>query len=287
MLEFTTLVGKYNATALTLQDGEYSILALDSNSRIIQDHTTSSIKLGDGVDILDIMANSSVATLTEKGLAPLAVRKDVIGSLVDADGDFSFLQLDAQGRLRVDAEVSVNTGSDKIEDTAAASGDVGTFVLGVRNDSDVVLTSDDGDYSPISVDNKGRVKTVTELKEKGLSADIGVDEDNDGEIEVAYHASNFVDLATINVGAGETLSIEAFQVSCDVLTEFRLVVLDDTTLQTVLRKLPITENVGNGEWTFKRAREIVGGANIKVVLQGRCMRNGKTSRCGGGINAYK
>lgn len=44
------------------------------------------------------------------------------------------------------------------EDTPHVSGGNGVFVLGVRNDLGVVMTSNDGDYSPIAVTDKGAVK---------------------------------------------------------------------------------------------------------------------------------
>ena len=36
-------------------------------------------------------------------------------------------------------------------------------MMGVRNDSDASLTSDDGDYSPIAVDEFGRVKVLADF----------------------------------------------------------------------------------------------------------------------------
>ncbi len=67
-------------------------------------------------------------------------------------------------------EVSVSPGSflidpgtaagslGKIEDTPAATGDVGVQMLAVRNDAAAAaLTGTDGDYSPIAVDDNGRV----------------------------------------------------------------------------------------------------------------------------------
>lgn len=44
------------------------------------------------------------------------------------------------------------------EDTPAATGDIGSFLLGVRNDNNAVTTSADGDYSQISTDSTGRAK---------------------------------------------------------------------------------------------------------------------------------
>lgn len=46
-----------------------------------------------------------------------------------------------------------------LEDDPAASGAAGTFALAVRNDTDTVTTSTDGDYSQISVDSFGRIRT--------------------------------------------------------------------------------------------------------------------------------
>lgn len=47
------------------------------------------------------------------------------------------------------------TSLGKAEDAAAASGDVGLFALGVRNDALAVPASNDGDYSQFSVDARG------------------------------------------------------------------------------------------------------------------------------------
>lgn len=60
----------------------------------------------------------------------------------------------------IDGAISLGSpASDKVEDSAHASGDTGSFMLGVRNDSIANLTSTDGDYSPIAVDQQGRVLT--------------------------------------------------------------------------------------------------------------------------------
>lgn len=52
------------------------------------------------------------------------------------------------------------TSPQKAEDTAHASGAVGTFLLGVRNDTaSTTFTSADSDYSPVAVDDTGAVFT--------------------------------------------------------------------------------------------------------------------------------
>lgn len=47
------------------------------------------------------------------------------------------------------------TNLGKAEDAVHTSGDVGVFALGVRNDGTTVLTSADGDYSPLATDGFG------------------------------------------------------------------------------------------------------------------------------------
>lgn len=72
--------------------------------------------------------------------------------------------VNADGSINVNADISVTNGSDKAEDAAHASGDIGTFVLAVRNDGGATsLTSADGDYSPVAVDEFGRIFSVTSL----------------------------------------------------------------------------------------------------------------------------
>jgi len=339
MIAFTTLIGQYNAALLTLADGDFGHPAIDVKSRLILDHTTSSMKIGDGTDILDVLVWDAASAGTEKGFMPLGVYKANPTNLADTDGDWVPFQFNGAGALRVDAEVSVTTGADKAEDSAHVTADIGSYVLSVRedalasstsadgdyqsfktdslgalwvrsraayaedaahttgdmgnfvlavaNEAKSDLVSADGDYTPFAVSKKGELYTITEIAENGTEADIGVDEAGDGEIDVAYHATNFIDLATIAVGAGETLTIKGFDCSSDVLVAARLVVDDDGTPTKIIRKLPVTENNGYSALEFLRGIEVAGSATISVILQARCMRPGKTAHCGGGINAYK
>jgi hypothetical protein len=64
------------------------------------------------------------------------------------------IKTDANGELQVDVLTTPGTFA---EDTAHVSGNTGAFVLGVRNDLNVLMTNADGDYSPIAVNDKGAV----------------------------------------------------------------------------------------------------------------------------------
>jgi hypothetical protein len=52
------------------------------------------------------------------------------------------------------------TGPQKAEDVAHSSGDMGIAVWGVRNDANTARSDSDGDYTPISTDSEGSVRTL-------------------------------------------------------------------------------------------------------------------------------
>ena len=80
-------------------------------------------------------------------------------SPVDADGDYAPLQVDENGRLKVVADIEVANGHEKLEDAAHSSGDVGSFVLAVRQDTLINSTDTDGDYAAFKVNQKGELYT--------------------------------------------------------------------------------------------------------------------------------
>lgn len=63
------------------------------------------------------------------------------------------VQVDSSGTPFYAGASAVN--SQKNEDAAHSSGDTGTFVLGVRNDTAAARTNADTDYTPFSVDSRG------------------------------------------------------------------------------------------------------------------------------------
>ena len=95
----------------------------------------------------------------DTGIMALVVRSDAGGSLVSADGDYSALQVDASGALRVNATVNVDALSDYAEDSAHTTGDIGGYVLAVRQDTLAASVSTDGDYASFKVDAVGSLYT--------------------------------------------------------------------------------------------------------------------------------
>lgn len=175
--------------ALQVEDNGGS-LTVDATDLDIRDlsHSQDSVKIGDGTDFLAINADGSinvVATVTaaddhaeddahvsgDIGSFALAVRHDAETSMVSADGDYAPLQVDATGRLKVQADLTVTTSAEKAEDSASASGDIGSFSLGVRQDTLASSVSTDGDYAALKVDARGAMWTAP----VGTAADDAVD----------------------------------------------------------------------------------------------------------------
>ena len=100
------------------------------------------------------LAEDAAHVSEDLGVQVLAVRNDVLASLSGTDGDYSPIQVDADGAVWTSDRWALG------EDTAHVTGDFGTQVLAVRNDTLASLSDTDGDYSPIQVDADGAVWTA-------------------------------------------------------------------------------------------------------------------------------
>ena len=63
--------------------------------------------------------------------------------------------VNADGSINVNADIDIVNGAEKAEDAAHASGDIGQFVLAVRQDVLAPSTSADGDYAAFKVNADG------------------------------------------------------------------------------------------------------------------------------------
>lgn len=119
-------------------------------------------------------AEDSAHTSGDYGNFVLAVRNDAGTTLAGTDGDYAPLSVDANGALYT--TTTVNFSYDYAEDSAHTTGDVGAFVLGVRNDAFAAQTSADGDYGAINLDSAGRVGIRGSYAEDAAAAsgDVGI-----------------------------------------------------------------------------------------------------------------
>lgn len=159
-LESITVQNGAGASAVNIQDGGNSI-TVDAVNLDIRDLAFATDKVDVSGSTILVALNSehaedSASADGDIGQLILAVRHDADTSLVGADGDYGALQLDSLGRLKVAADISVVNGFEKAEDAAHSSGDIGGYVLSVRQDT-LSASAGDGDYQSFKTDALGRI----------------------------------------------------------------------------------------------------------------------------------
>lgn len=115
--------------------------------------TPSDVTVVGTVTTADNHAEDSAHVSGAIGSFSLGVRNDADAVLTSTDLDYSPISVDSTGRVKT------SSAANHAEDSAHVSGEIGSFALGVRNDTNAVLTSTDLDYSPLAVDSAGRLKT--------------------------------------------------------------------------------------------------------------------------------
>lgn len=132
------IMGEYNATPVVYGDGDATILQTDASGHLV---STSDA----------IHAEDTAHTTGDEGNFMLAVRNDAGTSMVDTDGDYAPLQVNANGML--------NVNLDNIRDAApeVGAGNAGAATLRVSISTDDV--------------NLSAIKTATELIDDAVFAD--------------------------------------------------------------------------------------------------------------------
>lgn len=179
-------------TATTVSSGNIGAVGMDTDRNLKISIEADNVGIGGGVEYQEDAAHSSGAT----GKLALAVRNDAGGSLSDTDGDYSVLQVNANGKLYTIEENSTAI----LEDTANIDANVATLAGAVDGTSMVVVgniasnsadsgnpikiggvynstlpTLDDGDRGDIQLDSRGRM----------ITQDVGINTALDGsELQV-------------------------------------------------------------------------------------------------------
>lgn len=110
-------------------------------------HTT----IGD-VEALDVNVENTVTVeATDLDIRDLDHSQDNVSI---AQGGNTMV-VNADGSINVNADIDVVNGAEKEEDAAHASGDVGQYVLAVRQDTLASSVSADGDYASFKVNDVG------------------------------------------------------------------------------------------------------------------------------------
>lgn len=155
------------AASLAGADGDYIPLITDSSGRLHVNVGT--IVPGTAATSLGKAEDAPHAS-GDTGVMSLAVRNDThTTALSGTDGDYTPIAVDSTGKVGIRGTFA--------EDVAHTSGDLGHFILAVRNDTHTAaLSSTDADYTPIAVDASGKVGIRGTFAEDAAhtSGDLGV-----------------------------------------------------------------------------------------------------------------
>lgn len=158
----------------TSTDGDYAFIKSTASGEVyVRDPGANTSLASILAELQGLSHLEDVAHVSgDAGVMSLAVRNDVLGSLVSANGDYAPLQVDANGSLRVVGTIAFL--GQYAEDSAAVSGDTGLFALGVRRDTTGAQTSASGDYSEIQTWSNGELKVVDIVNSSILQQQVSV-----------------------------------------------------------------------------------------------------------------
>jgi hypothetical protein len=142
--------GTWNIGTVTTVTGITNVVHIDDNagSLTVDGSVTANIGTTNGLALDATLTGGTLKSIVRGGAKGATTAADVTSTSVDAD----------HNALDVYIKGGSSSGTQYAEDAAHVSGDIGTLTLAVRNDSQTVLTSTNGDYSPIAVDSAGRVQ---------------------------------------------------------------------------------------------------------------------------------
>lgn len=105
-----------------------------------------------------VLAEDAAHVSGDPGVQALAVRKDTGASIAGSDGDYSPLQVDSSGNLRVNIAAGSSSGTEYTEDAASAADPAGGMLIARRRDTlSGTEVSADGDNIAVNATAKGEI----------------------------------------------------------------------------------------------------------------------------------
>ena len=130
-------------------------LIFDTVDKDTTDNVGAYIRAGDDGTLIGHVADALKVSITNTSLAVTATDLDIrnldytLDNVAIKGATGNQLAINADGSINANVDVSVVNGSDKAEDAAHASGDIGTYILAVRQDVLASSVSADGDYASL------------------------------------------------------------------------------------------------------------------------------------------
>ena len=137
----------------------------------------------------------------DSGAGVLAVRQDVITTSVNADGDYGFLKIDADGALYVNVAGGSTSATEFNEDAAHTTADAGIQMLAVRQDALSSSVDSDGDYASLKLTAAGRLWSSATI-----DTELPAGTQNIGDVDVASLPGTVAADITATKTATETIA---------------------------------------------------------------------------------
>lgn len=256
-LDFATdSVDVSNSTNVAVVDGGGS-LTVDATDLDIRDltHVSDSIKIGDGTDFVAVNNDGSL-NITDNGgsltvdATDLDIRDlDFATDSVDVSNSTNVAVVDGGGSLTVDA--------------------VDLDIRDLDASQDNVAISDGTDQLEINADGSINVNaTIAAAGTEEYAVTDNFTAAADGLATITASGTPWVDVASIAVGAGETLYLYGYEWCCDANANARIITDDTTDIIVYKQSLNSSSQPNVGSFFSEPGRiEIPGAASLSVKLQ--------------------
>lgn len=202
--------GIYNSSAPTLTNGQQAALQLSSSGALIVTGAAGTTQYAEDA------AHSSGDQTVVLG----AIRRDTTPSSSSGTaGDYSAVNVDANGRLYTQAVLYNSSGSeltlanDVVEDAAETAGGSGPMVLSVRRDTAASSAGTTGDNATFNTDSLGRlwVRPGSPCQDHARVQSAAIDTSTSGNVQiVALNGSDLIYICGYSVVVGATATAVQF-----------------------------------------------------------------------------
>lgn len=167
--------------------------------------------------------------------------------------------------IKVIPHSATTTGLVKQEDLAHASGDVGVFMLVVRNDANAVRASTDGDYQALSVDKLGRPIVTTAPRGQRAKNAITLTSTTETTLLAAGGASVFHDLTKLIIAntSGTDVRVD-FRDATGGSVIFSVFAPAGQTVGVSAGDDPIPQTTANNNWTAQLSAAVT---DVRIFVQ--------------------
>lgn len=171
----------------------------------------------------------------------------------------------APSTIKIIPHSSTTTGLVKQEDLAHGSGDVGVFMLVVRNDANAVRASTDGDYQALSVDKLGRPIVTTAPRGQRAKNAITLTSTTETTLLSAGGASVFHDLTKLVIANTSSTDVRVdFRDATGGSVIFSVYAPANQTVGVVCGDDPIPQTTANNNWTAQLSAAVT---DVRIFVQ--------------------